>query len=598
MNLLNAAIKAHQSGNLELAKNLYLQQLAQFRNDVNANQLLGALLLNQKEYNNAKLYLNKSLAINPKQAHVLCNLGLCYMMSDEVSEAKLYFIKAISCQVDYLAGHVNLIKILKLHGDKNDLIVACKKAISYFPNNTYFLGSLADCYAQFNQFEQAIVLYNKILNSQPADDKNRLSLGVALRRFGRPELALEQYLYIQAREITSYQLFHNMANAYSDLGDLPKAIDYYNRTLELNNIYIEAHRNLNDLLWETNQTDKYLSSFRFSLQDNKNDIKLNFAYIEELLRVSMFKEAKDYISQLGKHFLSFAKYFDLLSQAELGLGDSDSALSVQKSAEDLNDITAGQLLRYAKNLIEHNYISEAEKQLYRVLDLEPNEQMAIAYLGVCWRLVEDPREKILNNYDDLVCEYILPLPTEVGTVEQFCGQLNSYLNEYHTGINQPLGQTLVKGTQTRGALFSHQSMLINTLVKCISDCINDYTKKLLTIEQLAISKRNLTSFEFAGSWSVRLSTGGFHAMHVHPMGWISSVLYIELPTCVEENKQEGWLALGEPCLLLKPKLNIEKFVKPVVGKLVLFPSYMWHGTVPFNTGRQRTTIVFDAVPKP
>ena len=33
------------------------------------------------------------------------------------------------------------------------------------------------------------------------------------------------------------------------------------------------------------------------------------------------------------------------------------------------------------------------------------------------------------------------------------------------------------------------------------------------------------------------------------------------------------------------------------GRLVLFPSYMWHGTIPFHDAQPRTTIAFDVVPK-
>jgi hypothetical protein len=31
--------------------------------------------------------------------------------------------------------------------------------------------------------------------------------------------------------------------------------------------------------------------------------------------------------------------------------------------------------------------------------------------------------------------------------------------------------------------------------------------------------------------------------------------------------------------------------------LVLFPSYFWHGTVPFSSGHARLTVAFDAVPE-
>jgi Putative 2OG-Fe(II) oxygenase len=37
-------------------------------------------------------------------------------------------------------------------------------------------------------------------------------------------------------------------------------------------------------------------------------------------------------------------------------------------------------------------------------------------------------------------------------------------------------------------------------------------------------------------------------------------------------------------------------VQPAPGRLVLFPSYMWHGTIPFHDAQPRTTIAFDVVP--
>jgi hypothetical protein len=42
--------------------------------------------------------------------------------------------------------------------------------------------------------------------------------------------------------------------------------------------------------------------------------------------------------------------------------------------------------------------------------------------------------------------------------------------------------------------------------------------------------------------------------------------------------------------------TVRRAVQPVPGRLVLFPSYMWHGTIPFHATTARTTIAFDAVP--
>ncbi|MFX8381746.1 putative 2OG-Fe(II) oxygenase [Acinetobacter baumannii] len=49
--------------------------------------------------------------------------------------------------------------------------------------------------------------------------------------------------------------------------------------------------------------------------------------------------------------------------------------------------------------------------------------------------------------------------------------------------------------------------------------------------------------------------------------------------------------------MTKPTLEAEHYVKPERGMLVLFPSYMWHGTVPFEGDDRRMTIALDVVPK-
>ncbi|HUE65627.1 MAG TPA: putative 2OG-Fe(II) oxygenase, partial [Rhizomicrobium sp.] len=40
-----------------------------------------------------------------------------------------------------------------------------------------------------------------------------------------------------------------------------------------------------------------------------------------------------------------------------------------------------------------------------------------------------------------------------------------------------------------------------------------------------------------------------------------------------------------------------RVVTPAVGKLVLFPSYFWHGTARFMANHPRLTVAFDVVPR-
>ena len=58
----------------------------------------------------------------------------------------------------------------------------------------------------------------------------------------------------------------------------------------------------------------------------------------------------------------------------------------------------------------------------------------------------------------------------------------------------------------------------------------------------------------------------------------------------------GWLQFGEPGPPTRPALPPEHFVKPAPGLLALFPSSLWHGTVPFGGDEARLSIAFDVVP--
>ena len=83
--------------------------------------------------------------------------------------------------------------------------------------------------------------------------------------------------------------------------------------------------------------------------------------------------------------------------------------------------------------------------------------------------------------------------------------------------------------------------------------------------------------------------------HVHPEGWISSAYYAEVPGEVEDvSSKSGWIKFGEPRYPV-PGVVAEKFVQPKQGRLVLFPSYMWHGTTPIHGDEPRMTIAFDVV---
>jgi hypothetical protein len=182
-------------------------------------------------------------------------------------------------------------------------------------------------------------------------------------------------------------------------------------------------------------------------------------------------------------------------------------------------------------------------------------------------------------------------------VAAFNARLEAALATLHRSRQHPLDQTLRGGTQTMGELFNEHIPEVQTVRAMIEAAVRDYIAALPDDADHPFLARKSTAFRFSGSWSVRLRRQGYHVDHVHSAGWISSCYYVGLPAALARAEdRQGWIKFGETSLRLGQREAVAKAVRPEVGKLVLFPSYMYHGTIPFEDEGFRTTIAFDVVP--
>jgi hypothetical protein len=131
----------------------------------------------------------------------------------------------------------------------------------------------------------------------------------------------------------------------------------------------------------------------------------------------------------------------------------------------------------------------------------------------------------------------------------------------------------------------------------VSEQIEYFLSTLRRQEDHPLLRRLSGSFAFTDSWSVILKNSGFHKNHFHSAGWFSSACYLQVPPEIGKTRDgSGWIKFGEPELYLPERFEAELVVKPEPGLLVVFPSYMWHGTNPFHSQSERITAPFDFVP--
>ncbi len=245
-------------------------------------------------------------------------------------------------------------------------------------------------------------------------------------------------------------------------------------------------------------------------------------------------------------------------------------------------------------LLRTGAAEEALRLSNELTSASPADQQLIAYRATALRMLGDGEYTRLYDYQRLVRVYEPSAPAGFADLAAFNAMFARELMALHRATHRPLAQSLRGGTQTERNL-PRDHPVVAAFFAMIDAPIRDYIARLDISCDHPTDRRKSAGYRIAGSWSVSLAPGGFHLDHVHPQGWLSSAYYVELPGEMDANSRAGWLKFGEPGMRL-PGLGPQHFVRPRPGALVLFPSYMWHGTVPFEGDGRRLTAAFDVVP--
>lgn len=229
--------------------------------------------------------------------------------------------------------------------------------------------------------------------------------------------------------------------------------------------------------------------------------------------------------------------------------------------------------------------------------LTPDDQRWITYRADVARQSGEAWFDEWCNPERVVRVYEVRPPPGFAGIEAFHAALQPALEARHRQRSHPLDQSLRHGTQTSRGLLADADPSIRALLDAMAEPIASYQAEMRRDASHPLYARNTAPAHMVGCWSIRLQRGGFHVNHIHPQGWISSAYYVSVPSEVADTAmRSGWIKFGEP-LFPMPKGEAGRFVQPQPGRLVLFPSYLWHGTTPIHGDEPRLTIAFDAVPR-
>jgi uncharacterized protein (TIGR02466 family) len=595
--LLQQAVTAHQAGDLDSAQPLYRRFVAENPAHPMALQLLGLLHSQRGEFDAAIDLMQESLRLFSQQPEVANNLGNALAGAGRLREAVDSYGQAIRLFPGYADAFRNLGLCYLQLGIPEDARVCFRRCIDLVADDAAAWLGLGNACKRLQEVDEAIRCFEKAIAVKPDYAEAHHNLGVCQRMKLCTREALAQFETARRLGLDRSELYQNLGSAFVDARDIGRAIDAYRHAVERNPADVTSHRDLNKLLWEQELLDSYLDSYRAALDKVPGSVPLRAAYAMALNQSESFEEAERVLLQGLRHVPESAELKSVLAYTFEGQGRWTDALQMHLAATRTAGSVPNHNVSYARALLACRQPEEALRQAEAGVAAMPDNQRAIAYLGLCWRLLGDERDVTLNDYHRFVRIFDVPVPDGFRNAEEFNRQLASVLDPLHTGRRHPPEQTLRGGTQTHGDLFDRREPEIVALKEGLAQCVRDYIGGLPRDPAHPLLSRRKGDAAFSASWSVRLRPGGYHTMHIHPLGWVSSAYYVQVPAAIRDTDAHGGgIKFGEPDIDLGGQGTARRRIQPATGRLVLFPSYMWHGTVPFDSGDARMTVAFDVVP--
>ncbi|WP_374445585.1 putative 2OG-Fe(II) oxygenase [Stella sp.] len=228
----------------------------------------------------------------------------------------------------------------------------------------------------------------------------------------------------------------------------------------------------------------------------------------------------------------------------------------------------------------------------RALALHPGSARAVALKGVALdRLGRFDAAAAHLAMDRLVQPLRPPVPAPFDERADFHRALVAGIDADRSLAWEPAATTTRMGYQTRN-LLRHQTPEFLALRRLILGAVERYVAAVRDHPWFQRFPQRVSVY----AWATVLQSGGRQLDHIHPSATVSGVYYVAVPAVVSDRGTDGWIEFGRPPELFHPPGDAPvRRLQPQEGLMVLFPSWLYHRTFPFEATERRISIAFDVM---
>lgn len=437
----------------------------------------------------------------------------------------------------------------------------CQQLLQGAPGNADALGLLAVIRAQRGHPQEAVDLFTRALAARPDDSRLYFNRATLLMSLGETVRAEADYREAMRRDPANLPARINLGRIYLEDDRLDEAEGCFGPAAQTHPTVPETQECLGILRQRQGQHAEAADLFRRALAlapgNPRIEANLGWALLEA-------------------------------GQAEAAIAHFQRATATQPGVADLWVSLGAALMRAGR-------WAEAEPALGRSLACEPTHTRALALQAMTLDELGRPaeRRRIVDLEALLWRHRVAEPPPGFADMASFNQALYRHVTAHPSLIRERSGKTTRNGSQT-GDLLDANPGPVAILADLIRKALDTYAGAAPSGHPLFAARPGRWRLRI---WGTVLGSAGHQDPHHHPSGWVSGVYYVRIPPEIGDTSQAGWIEFGRPDPFFGSSAITDlRLVQPQEGEMLLFPSYVWHRTIPFTGDRPRVSIAFDIVP--
>lgn len=521
------------------------------------------VLHGEGQLDQARSLYESVLAREPANADALHLLGLLRFQAGELVDAETLIRQALAQRPVFMRAHSNLGAVLMAAGRHDEARASFRAALELDPADVDARFNLGAAAQALDLLDEAAACYREVIARSPDMHEARLNLGVVLLDSGDPDAALVTLDEVVKRVPGMAQAHYNIGIALKSVGQFEVACNAFKRATELAPESTDALFNLGNTLKNLGRLDEAERALRLVLSQRPGLARAHLALGGVLSERGDLNEALGAFTQAVEIDAEDTEAQHAIALTRLQLGDARGALHV---LDRILERTPGSTRELSLKAVALGIAGE-EAAARQLADLDRFLAPRIVDCVVGY--------DSMNDFNEALAEHVLSHPTLMESPDRFATRNGLHSLEVLAGDEQP----------------------VPALRGMIEREVNDYIASHPRDSSHPFLFRPPARWHLNG-WAVVMREQGHQVAHIHPTAWLSGVYYVQVPAGVSAigEGHAGWIEFGRPDSIFQRETPLQTcHLRPEPGKMVLFPGYFYHRTVPLQGDDPRICVAFDVV---